>query len=67
LDCPGTSASHQNFAYPVRNAQEVAALEESIQALYVENQQLNKQQIALNTEVSHFQPYPDFFVFQGKL
>jgi len=32
--------------------QEVAALEESIQALYVENQKLNKQQITLNTEVS---------------
>ena len=32
--------------------QEVAALEESTQALYLENQKLNKQQISLNTEVS---------------
>ena len=35
--------------------QEVEALEASIQAIYVENQQLNKQQMALKSEVS-FKP-----------
>ena len=52
LRCPRWANSVLTVPSKIANVQEIASLDAAANELYKENQQLNKQQIALNTEVS---------------